>query len=89
MRRAIAVDHQPRVALRDQVGVQMFRQRIGEPGDTDVPADVTRKLGFCNPEIAQHARNGPAVMITCQKERRGSRCIVLMNRRNIGFSEQA
>src|ERR1700694_3641812 len=25
LRRAIAVDHQPRVALRDQMGVEMFR----------------------------------------------------------------
>src|ERR1700692_2971259 len=31
--RAIAVDHQPRVTLRDQMRVQMFRQRIRDAGN--------------------------------------------------------
>src|ERR1700730_9347571 len=82
-RRTIAVDHQPRIALRDQMRVEMFRQRLGDAGNADIPGDMPRQLGCRQPEIAERARDLPAVMIRCQQERRAALGIIFMNRRNI------
>ena len=56
-RRTIAVDHQPRVALRDQMRVEMFRERVGDAGNADIPGDVPRQFAQPEPEIAEHARD--------------------------------
>jgi hypothetical protein len=84
----VAVDHQPRIALRDQVSVELFRQRIGHAGDADIPGDVPGELGFRQPEVAEPARQHPAVMIAGQKERRAAGGIILVNRRCVLASEQ-
>src|SRR6202048_1100341 len=55
-RRAIAVDHQPRVTLRDQMRVQMFRQRIRDAGNAGIPGDMPRQLACRQAEIAEDAR---------------------------------
>src|ERR1700722_12780871 len=68
-RRAIAVDHQPRITLRDQMGIELFRQRVGDAGDADVPGDMPRQLAGRQPEIAEGTRDQPAVMVAGQEER--------------------
>ena len=83
LRRTIAVDHQPRITLRDQMRVELFRQRIRNPGNADIPGDVPLELAPRQPEIAKRTRDGPAVMVTGQQERRAPRAIILAHRRNI------
>ena len=63
--------------------VEILRQRIGNPGNADIPGDMPRQLICRKTEIAEPARDGPSVMIRGQKERRAARHIILMNRRNI------
>ena len=63
MRRAVAVDHQPRIALRDQMRVELFRQRLRDAGNADVPGDVPRQFLRCEAERRRAAwgsaaRNG-------------------------------
>src|SRR6202035_4950575 len=70
LRRAVAVDQQPRIALRDQMRAEMSGQRLRDAGDADVPGDVTRQLAFRQAEIAEPARDRLAIMIRCQQERR-------------------
>ena len=53
MRRAVAVDHQPRIALRDQMRVELFRQRLRDAGNADVPGDVPRQFLRCEAERAE------------------------------------
>ena len=49
---------------------------------------ICRVSSLCRqPEIAEHARDQPAVMVAGQQERRASRGIMFMNRRNI-FARQ-
>ena len=86
--RTVAVDHQPRIALRDQMRVQMLRQRVGDAGNADIPGDMPRQLARRQPEIAEHARDQPAVMIAGQQERRASGGIIFENRRNIFAAEE-
>ena len=88
MGRAVAVDHEPRVALHDQMRVELFRQLFRDAGNADVPGDVPRQLALGQSEIAQHARNQPAVVIASEKERRPSRGIVLADRGNIFGSQK-
>ena len=88
MRRAVAVDDEPRVALHDQMGVEMFRQRLRDAGNADVPGDVPHQFALGQAEIAEHARDQPAVMVAGQQERRASAGIVFADRRNIFGPEE-
>ena len=88
MRRTVAVDDEPRVALHDQMRVEMFRQHFGDPGNADVPGDVPRQFALRQPEIAEHARDQAAVMVTGQQERRASLIIIFADRGNIRLSQQ-
>ena len=53
VRRPVAVDHQPRIALRDQMRIEMFRQRVGDAGNADVPGDMPCQLVLRQAEIAE------------------------------------
>ena len=88
MRRAVAVDHQPRIALRDQMRVEMLRQRLGDAGNADIPGDMPRQFALGQAEIAEHARNQPAVMVAGEQERRAPRGIIFADRGNIFGSEE-
>ena len=83
MRRTVAVDHEPRIALHDQMRVEMLRQHLGDAGNADVPGDVPRQFALGQAEIAEHARDQPAVMVAGQQERRASRIIIFAHRGNI------
>ena len=83
MRRAVAVDHEPRVALHDQMGVEMFRERLRDAGNADVPGDVPHQFALGQAEIAEHARDQPSVMVAGQQERRASAGVEFADRRNI------
>ena len=87
-RRTVAVDHQPRIALRDQVGVEVFRQRVGDAGDADIPGDMPLEFAGRQAEIAKRAGNDAAVMVGCQQERRGRFGVVLQDRCNIILNKE-
>ena len=87
-RRPVAVDHQPRVALRDQMRIELLCERLGHAGNADVPGDMPRQFVFRQAEIAEHARDQPAVMIASQQERRGSGRVIFVNRRNIPLAKE-
>src|SRR5262249_22777594 len=86
--RAVAVDHEPRIALRDQMCIEMIRELLRDAGDADVPADVPRKFALAHAEIAELLRQQPAVMVRCQQERRTAGGIPLEPRRDVGVAEQ-
>ena len=88
MRRPVAVDHEPRVALHDQMRVEILRHPLGDAGDADVPADVPLQLALRQAEIAERLRNQAAVMIAGEQERRASQIIVFADRGNIFGSEE-
>ncbi len=66
---AVAVDHQPRVALMDERRVERARERLAERGHADVPADVPRQLGVGQAEPGQRARHPPPAMVADQQQR--------------------
>ena len=88
LRRPVAVDHQPRIALRDQMRVELLRQRIRHAGNADIPGDMPRQLALREPEIAETARDQPAVVVASQKERRAPGRVNFQNRRKILLIEQ-
>jgi hypothetical protein len=51
-RLAVAVDHQPRIGLAHQGGVQMLGEAAGDAQGADVPGDVTRQLRLGHAEVA-------------------------------------
>ena len=63
MRRPVAVDHEPRVALRDQMRAEQVGELRGDAGDADVPGDVPDELAFGQAEIAERGGNQPAVVV--------------------------
>jgi hypothetical protein len=65
-RPAIAVDHQPRVARRDQRRIEDVRQLERSVEPADVPADMARQLLFGDAEIAQRLRHRLARVIAQQ-----------------------
>ena len=65
------------------MGVELLRERLGDAGNADVPGDVARQLALGQAEIAERARNQPAVMVAGQQERRASAGIKFADRRNI------
>ena len=56
-RGTVAVDHEPRIALRDQMRAQMIRQLLGDAGNADVPGDVAGQFSFGHAEITERAGN--------------------------------
>ena len=68
--------------------VEMFRQRLGDAGNPDIPGDMPGQLAFGQPEIAENARDQPAVMVASQQKWRASRGIMFENRWNICASEE-
>ena len=81
--RAVAVDHQPRIALRDQMRVHLVGEPLGDAGNADVPGDVARQFTLGQSEITQHARDRPSVMVTGEQKRRAAGCVIFADRRNI------
>ena len=86
--RSIAVDHQPRITLRDQLRVEMLRQGVGDAGNTGVPGDMACQFVGRQPEIAEDARDQAAVMIRGQQERRAAGGIIFVDGRNIFAAEE-
>jgi hypothetical protein len=70
LRRPVAVDHEPRVALRNEMRAERLRQRLCDAGDPDVEGDVAREFFFRQPEMPKHPRDQPAIMIAGEEERR-------------------
>jgi len=70
--RPVAVDHEARIALRDQMCAERVGHRFGHAGDADVVSDVARAFAFVDAEVAQRARNHPAVVIAGEEERRSA-----------------
>ena len=68
--------------------VEMSGQRLGDAGNADIPGDVPHPFGGRHPEIAQHARDQPAVMVASEQKRRTSRRIIFPNRRNLFAAEE-
>src|SRR5215470_16198919 len=83
VRRAVAVDHQPRVSLRDQMRIEQPRQSLDNAGNADVPAYVAGKLVFAKPEIAESLWNQPAKVVAGDEERRAAARIFLEHRRDV------
>ena len=67
--RPVTVDHEPRIALRDQTRAERVRHRFGDAGDADVVGDVAAAFVLVDAEIAQRARNPATVVIAGEKER--------------------
>src|SRR5436305_10517896 len=53
--RTVAVDHQPRIALRDQMRIELFGERVRYAGNADIPGDVPRQLAFRQTEMPEDA----------------------------------
>ncbi len=87
-RGAIAVDYQPRVALRDQVRIELPRQRLRDAGDADIPGDMANQLALRQPEIAKLLWNQPAVMVAGEEIRRAPRGIMFVDRGNIFVTQK-
>ncbi len=88
MRRAVAVDHEPRITLRDQMRAEMVRQLLGDAGDPDIPGDVAPKLALGQPELAKCAGNQPSVMVTGDEKRRTAGGVMFVNGGNIRGLEE-
>lgn len=87
-RRAVAVDHQPRIALCDQMRIEQLCESLGDASNADVPADVPDKLAFRDAEIAQRVRQHPSVMIRGEQEGRSPLRILLMHGRSVALAKQ-
>ena len=88
IQRAIAVDHEPRIGLRDQMRIKVHSQRARHAGNADVPGDMPRQFALGQTEIAELARDSPAEMIGSQQERRASLRVLLHDRCRIVFTEE-
>ena len=65
------------------MGVEMLRERLRDAGNADVPGDVAHQLALGQAEIAENARDQPAVMVAGQQEGRASAGIEFADRRNL------
>ena len=63
--------------------IEMFRQRLRDAGNADVPGDVPRQFALRQAEIAELARNQSAVMVAGEQKRRASRLAIFADRWNI------
>ena len=70
--RPVAVDHQTRIRLHDEAGIQPVGQVAADAGNADIPGDVPRAVGLAKSEIVQPARNAPPGMVANEQERRGA-----------------
>jgi hypothetical protein len=89
VRLAVAVDHQPRIGLADETGVEARRQPLAGRGDADVPGDVAVHLGHRDAQIAERARNGPSGVIAQKQKGRASALVCHHNGRQIVRTEQS
>src|ERR1700744_5585693 len=87
-RRAVAVDDEPRIALRDQMRAEHGREPLGDPGDADVPGDVPYELALGPAEIAEPFGDQAAIMIAGKQERRVSARVLLEYRRYVVNAEK-
>eukprot|EP01035_Chromulina_nebulosa_P005028 gene5028-6821_t len=70
VRTAVAVDHQPRIALRDEGGVQGLGQALAQPKDADVPGDVPAQVRLRESEVSQNSGNDASCVIAQQQKGR-------------------
>src|SRR5258708_24837058 len=66
--RTIAVDHEPRIALRDQSRVELVRELLRDTRDADIPGDMPRQLVRRQPEIAERFWDQPPVMVAGKRK---------------------
>src|SRR5271165_2880850 len=69
-RRTVAVNHEARVVLLNQYGIERVRNEAADRADADIPGDVALAFGFRNPEPIESAWNGIARVIGDNQERR-------------------
>ncbi len=82
IRRPVAVDHQPRIALRDQMRTERVRTSLGDTGNPDIPGDMPREFAVGQAEIAKRIRDQSPVVIAGQQEGRGAGGVALDDGRN-------
>ena len=80
--RPVAVDHEARIALRDQMHVHFTGKPGRDLGNADVPCDVPLQFAGMDAEIAERAGDQAAIMIAGEEERRAAAGIFLKDRRN-------
>ena len=85
---AVAVDDEPRVALHDQMGVEMFRERLRDAGNADVPGDMARQFALRQAEVAEPVRNESSIMVAREQKRRAAGGVKFAHRRNIFGPEE-
>ena len=70
--RPVAVDHEPRIALRDQRRLERRGQPAGDRLDPDVVGDVALEVLGCQAEVAERARHPAPGVIAGEHERRAA-----------------
>ena len=68
IRRSVAVDDQPRIALQHRGRVKHIGKCLGHRCDADVPGDVAGKFDFVEAQFTKRARDQAAGMIGGQKK---------------------
>ena len=70
------------------MNVELVGQHLCDTGNADVPGDMADKLVLRKAEIAERARNQPAVMIAGEEEGRLPRRVIFVHRRNIRLRQK-
>ena len=70
--RPVAVDHEPRIALRDQRRLEGRGEAAGDRLDPDVVGDVALEVLGCQAEVAERARHPAPGVIAGEHERRAA-----------------
>src|SRR3569623_3418215 len=69
LERPVAVDHEARISLCDEMCAGRFGQPPRDAGDADVPCDVPLQIALCAAETAEAFRNAAAVVIAGEEKR--------------------
>ena len=85
----VTVDDQTRIGLQHSCGVERLGQPLGDPGDADIPGDVTAEIAVGEAEHAEPPRDGAAGMVAGQQEVGAARRAQHADRRGVTLGEQA
>jgi transglutaminase-like putative cysteine protease len=85
---AIAVDHQPRIALFDEGRIVPAREQPSHFADPEVDCDVSAQLGLRQAEVGQAARHPVAGMIAGEQEQTLSETVLHPDRRWVARPEK-
>ncbi len=75
-RPAVAVDHQPRIGLAHDAGVDGGADLDRQGAGADVPGDMTLEVGGLEAERAESPRDSATRVITNQQMRRRTACVL-------------